>query len=98
MNSRTAVEILGPCGRMISQSKSSYLDRFPNNDVVFNGNVCIESGKIWFGDLDITKSEEQIKALAEALGEPVYVLREMDARFNNESSPRLDKAVYVAKI
>lgn len=98
MNEAKAVEILGPCGRMISNSKIGYLGMFPNNHVVFNGNVCIESGKIWFGDLDITRDEEKIKALAEALGETVYVLNEMDGRFRNElGPPKLEKAVYVSK-
>ena len=99
MNSQTtftkAREILGQCGRLISSSKSGYLGMFPDNEVVFNANICTESGKIWFGDLDITRDKAKLRVLADALGERVYVLREMDARFNNESSPRLDKAVYV---
>jgi hypothetical protein len=39
--------------------------------------------------------ESKVVALAEALGEKLYVLREHDARFENEANPKLDKAVYV---
>ncbi len=100
----TAVEILGPCGRLVSQSKSRYLHSNPDNVVVFNANICITESalfarqtidKIWFGDLDITKDKKKLDALAEALGERVYVLREHDARGRNEKSPNLKKAVHV---
>lgn len=83
-------------GRMISGSKSGYVQRNPNNLVVFNANLCTkEQGKIWYGDLDITKDEKALSVLAGLLGETVYVLREMDARFDNESSPKFDRAVAV---
>lgn len=83
-------------GRMISGSKSGYIQRNPNNLVVFNANLCTkEQGKIWYGDLDITKDEKALSVLAGLLGETVYVLREMDARFDNESSPKFDRAVVV---
>jgi hypothetical protein len=88
-----AQEILGFAGRMLSVDKSRYTLRFPDNVVVFNSNVCTEAGKIWFGDVDVTKDEDKFKALAEALGEKVYVLRELDGRFDNEGVPLLDRAV-----
>lgn len=100
-----AMDHLGMCGRLLSMSKSDYLDRFPDNKVVFNANVCIggkkgwirssPAQKIWFGDLDVTKDEKVIDDLAHELGEQVYVLREMDARFKNEDAPKLENAVYV---
>src|SRR3989304_4102841 len=73
-------------GRIISMSKSGYRKHFPNNVAVFNANVISKSyGKIWFGDLDITIDDSALKKIAEEIGEPLYVLREMDARFENEN-------------
>lgn len=72
-------------GRMISGSKSGYRQLYPNNDVVFNANIVIATrGKIWFGDLDLTLDTEKLKEISKALSEPLYILREMDARFDNE--------------
>lgn len=85
--------ILGNHGRMISGSKIGYMYRHPDNLVVFNANVCTASGKIWFGDLDITKDFEKLKEAAEVLNCRLYVLHEMDARFDSEDRPRLEKAV-----
>lgn len=94
-----AVKHLGPVGTMISASKSTYRDRFPAHVVVFNGNVCTEEhGKIWFGDLDVTKSQKKLRALAEELGCTVFVLREMDGRFQNEHKPLLENAVATIQI
>ena len=85
--------VLGHPGRMISGSKSGYRNRFPDNRPVFNANVCVESGKIWYGDLDLTLDGEKLQQLADELGEKVYVLYEMDARFENEESPLLGQAI-----
>jgi hypothetical protein len=92
-----ADKTLGRPGRMISASKSDYLQRFPEHVVVFNANVCVKGhGKIWFGDLNVTKDEPSLKKLADELGETVYVLREMDGRFENESAPLYDNARAIA--
>ena len=89
-------ECLGWNGAMISGSKSGYLQSYPNNVVVFNSNICTEGGKVWYGDIDITKSKDSLIKLAEALDSTLYVLLEMDGRFENEAEPKVDK--YVAKI
>jgi len=84
-----ADSLLGACGRMLSAGK---IQR-EGQDVVWNGNVCVKSlGKIWFGDIDLIGSNDDLTQLATKLGEPVYVLREMDARFNNEKKPLYDQA------
>jgi hypothetical protein len=81
-------------GRMISLSKSQYSIQHPGHVCVFNANVCVRSrGKIWYGDLDVTADEADLKALAQEVGEPVYVLREYDARFENETAPKFENAV-----
>jgi hypothetical protein len=94
----TASKILGMNGRMISGSKSGYSSRYPTNLAVFNANVCTQNeGKIWYGDIDLTLSREELSELARLLETEVYVLYEMDARFGNEASPKLDNAVVVFK-
>lgn len=79
-------------GRMISGSKTS-----PKGHVcVFNANICTKRrGKIWFGDLDLTTDEDRLKAFAKHEGETLYVLRERDARFDNEKSPLLENALAI---
>ena len=88
-----AEERLGMRGRMISFSKSGYVQKNPDNLVVFNSNVCIDDGKIWFGDLDVSLSYNTLSGLSKELGKTVYVLTEMDGRFENEENPRLGGAV-----
>lgn len=89
-----AIEVLGWPGRMISQSKSSFRERHPDHAAVFNANVCVEAGKIWFGDLDLTIDEPVLVELASQLSERIFVLRELDGRFKNELQPLLDQAIY----
>lgn len=87
--------ILGWPGVMISGSKSGYRKFYPNNLAVFNSNVCLKSGKVWHGDLDLSESKITLQNLANQLKEDVYVLYEMDARFENEKTPRLERAVAI---
>lgn len=87
-----------PIGRMMSASKSDYNQRFPypTGWAVFNANVCTkEDGKIWFGDIDVIRNADKLKTLATRLGKVLYVLREMDARFDTEANPDLNKAVAI---
>lgn len=72
--------------RMVCFSKSSYRNKYPDNDVIFNANIFTESsGKVWYGDLDLTLEEDVLKKIAKEVGEPLYVLREHDGRFENEN-------------
>lgn len=92
-----AIEIaenhLGYRGKMISSSKSGYMKRFPENLVIFNANVCTEEGKIWYGDIDLTLSYKDLTNLSKELDQTIYVLRELDGRFENEKTPRNERAV-----
>lgn len=91
--------LLGHAGRMIAGSKSAYRRYYPKNLVLFNANVIVGGKKVWHGDLDISRDEPLLVRLAELTEQEVYVLYEMDGRFENEGQPKLDKAVYrVAKI
>jgi hypothetical protein len=84
---------LGHPGKLISSSKSGYRQRNPDNLVVFNANVCTDEGKIWWGDLDVTLSKENLMSLAEEIGGTIYVLFEMDGRFENEDLPKINSAL-----
>lgn len=82
------------CGRMISASKDE-----PNGQkCVWNANIITRSGrKVWFGDLNLTKEGKLLKAVANAIGEPLYVLREHDCRFDTAEDPidtLISKAVW----
>ena len=72
-------------GRIISFSKSGYRGEFPDNEVYFNSNIFVlGEGKIWYGDIDVTKEKEQLENVAREIGKDLYILREMDGRFGNE--------------
>lgn len=66
-------------GRMISASKSGYRSRNKENIIVFNSRIALlGEGVIWWGDLDVTKEEEQLKKVSEEIGKPLFVLYESD--------------------
>jgi hypothetical protein len=59
---------------------------FPDNEVYFNANIFVlGEGKIWYGDLDVTKDIEALQNVASRIGSDLYILREMDGRFENEN-------------
>lgn len=88
-------------GRMISGSKSGYVDMYPDHKVIFNANIITKNrGKIWHGDLDITMDMESLENISKELEEDLYILREMDARFENEDAGFKywkDKAIEIIK-
>jgi len=72
-------------GRMLSGSKSGYHDKYPDHLVIFNANIVTKSkGKVIYGDIDINKDIDTLKKISEELGEHLYVLYEMDCRFDTE--------------
>lgn len=87
---------LGPIGNLISFSKSTYRKLYPNNVIVFNSNLIIDGEKIWYGDIDVTKSKNELIELSKELNKTIYILYEMDGRFSNEESPLINN--YVVKI
>ena len=71
--------------RVIGMSKSAYRDANLGNEVFFNANIfTIEDGKIWHGDIDYTKDLETLEKIATKLERNLYILRELDGRFENE--------------
>jgi len=85
-------ETLGYAGKMISASKKNY-----NGKCVFNANLCTKSTKLWFGDIDLEKDTVKLQKIADELKENIYVLKEMDGRFENEKKPLIENAVLVIK-
>ena len=85
-------------GRLLSMSKSTYRNQFPDNKVYFNANIfLLGEGKVWFGDIDITRDIDVLESISAELGKDLYVLRESDGRFENESlsdSEIISKSVY----
>jgi hypothetical protein len=84
-------------GRLLSASKSDYRNANPENEIYFNANIFTSEGKIWYGDLDITKDAEKLKRISESIGKKLYVLKEMDGRFENEDISEIQiikKAVF----
>ena len=88
-------EKLGVEGRMISGSKSFYRKLHPDNLVCFNANICIDNKKVWWGDVDLTLDKNILLEIAVLCNEDIYVLQEMDARFENEDDIKLER--YIAK-
>ena len=44
---------------------------------------------MWHGDLDLTVDEDALVALAERIGDTIFVLYESDGRFDREDDPLL---------
>lgn len=86
-------EKIGIAGRMMSGSKSGYRERYPDNVAIFNANICAGQTKVWWGDIDLTNSAEDLKQIAIQSGETLHVLFEMDGRFENEDKPLIKNAV-----
>jgi hypothetical protein len=75
-------------GRLISGSKTFYIENNPDGDPIFNSNiVTLTQGKIWYGDIDLVKNYTKLEEIATEIGETLYVLREMDGRFEAEKLP-----------
>lgn len=87
---KTAIKILGHPGRLISGSKSDYIRNNPTHLVIFNSNICTINEKIWFGDIDINLDKEELINLSQELNEDIYILYEMDGRFEFESKPLIN--------
>lgn len=84
---------LGMLGKMVGGSKSIYRYDNPSNYVIFNSNLATKKhGKIWYGDIDLTKSLKVLRELAEDLKEDIFVFYEADGRFGKENDLDYSKA------
>jgi hypothetical protein len=95
-----ATSVLGFEGKMISWSKSGYRNENPENLAIFNANIIekTEKGyeKIWYGDIDITLDYEKLIQISKVLDTEIFVLYEMDARFDRESAPNVSSFIVSA--
>lgn len=76
-------------GIILNSSKS-------DNNIIYNSNILVGNKKYWFGDFRLN-NKTKLDDISQLLEEPIYLLREMDARFETEDNPNIDKAVYVTK-
>ena len=74
--------------RMLSGTKWGYQEKHPEDLIIFNANVFMKDmGKVWYGDLNLTKDYIILKSIADSLDTTLYVLWEMDGRFGEEEKP-----------
>ena len=65
---------LGLPGRWVDPKVAeAVVDGF-THAVVLNASVCIEAGRLWSGDLDLTEEEGNLAALAEDARQTIYIL------------------------
>lgn len=95
-HTETITEKLGSMGRMISGSKSFYYSQHPDREPIFNANIITSEGKVWYGDLDLVSDKDKLQEIANIIEENIYILREMDARFETEKDS-LKKLISRAK-
>jgi len=75
-------------GRMIAANKSNYCKEHQGDLVIFNANIITEKyGKIWYGDLNINEDFDNLKNVADQIGQDLYILIEGEARFGYENRP-----------
>lgn len=69
-------------------SKSGYRQSHRKHFFMPNANVfCRSHGKIWWGDLDLWRHAQQLERVARRLRCQLYVLQEMDGRFEQADQP-----------
>ena len=74
--------------RILAGEKWAYTSEHEDDLIVYNANVLMEdTGKVWYGDLNLTQDYVILKSIAESLDTTLYVLWEMDARFGEEKKP-----------
>lgn len=94
-------KVLGYPGKLLDQDKSSYKAKHPSHQVYHNANIFVvkktglfgkkEVEKVWYGDIDVTLYEKDLKEIADKTKTDIYILREMDGRFENEDRTDVDK-------
>lgn len=89
------IEKVGRLDKMISGSKSWYIKNYRKNLFVFNSNIIINGEKVWYGDIDLSISKNDLQSIAKQENVDIYVLYESDGRFKYEDKPYLERPVAV---
>lgn len=77
-------------GRILNENKSLYKKKHPEDHILFNANIfTLEDGKIWYGDINLTQEYDILQLIAEKLNKDIYILNELDGRFENEFLPSI---------
>lgn len=84
---------LGGQGALICGSKSLYRKFNPKNLAIFNSNVCVGLKKVWWGDIDVTLSKDKLISLSKEIKDVIFVLYEMDGRFENDKEPLIENYI-----
>lgn len=86
MKTKEAIDILENWGLICGRTISAYKESPKGCICVWNANIITKSsGKVWYGDLNLTREGKYLKKMASEIGEPLYILREMDCRFSSEN-------------
>ncbi len=78
--------VFGPPGATLNATKS-------DPKILYNANLIVGDTKVWYGDFNFISKKYKLQDLARTINMKVYLLCEMDARFDNEENPLLNKAV-----
>jgi hypothetical protein len=65
---------LGLPGRRVEAKVAEVVVDGFTHAVVFNASVCIEGGRLWSGDVDLTEEGAKLAALAEDAWQTIYIL------------------------
>jgi hypothetical protein len=72
-------------------SKSAYARANPKREFVPNANVFTKRhGKVWWGDLDLSRDKPALEKIAHQLRCRLYVLTEFDGRFEEAERPHAE--------
>ena len=84
--------------RILAGEKWAYTSEHEDDLIIYNANVLMKDiGKVWYGDLNLTKDYLVLREIAEKLNTELYILWETDGRFGEEMKPLnelFDKAVW----
>jgi len=86
MNKEKIQQIFHNKNLIIGRIISPYKNAPKNNVCVWNANVMTkENGKVWYGDLNLTKDYKKLNEICGIIGKTLYVLKEEDCRFGKEN-------------
>lgn len=70
-------------GKIVTGNIDKYMKRNPDSVVIKNANVFIDmGGKIWWGDLDLTRDAKRIQRACNRIGMEILITEESVGRDN----------------